>query len=194
MNCFKSKGTLFFIFALFQCFLLSACREPEGVEPLKKSMAADTVKAQRSREDYEEAIVNFKNILEKDPDNIIILISLGNAYFDLGMDEKAIETYKKALKIYPDNVSVRTDLGTAYRRTGKPDKALEEYARSLAIDPRHSISRYNTGVVLFYDKKDIQGTIKVWEELLQIDPYFVGAEELRNNLKILRDMTKSAGR
>ena len=64
-------------------------------------------------------------------------------------------------------------------------------AGSLSIDPRHSISRYNTGVVLFYDKKDIKGTIKIWEELLRMDPYFVGAEELRNNIKILKDMTSA---
>ncbi len=151
-------------------------------------MKAETLKSVRSKEDYEEAIRNFKALLEKEPDNIILLISLGNAYFDMGMDREAIEVYRKALEIYPDNVSVRTDLGTAYRRIGQPDKALEEYRKSLALDPRHSITRYNIGVVLLWDKKDIDGALKMWTDLLRVDPYFVLADELRNNIEILEQM------
>ena len=150
------------------------------------------LKAERSLEDYEEAIRNFQELLKKEPDNIVILISLGNAYFDVGRDHEAIGVYRKALEIYPKNVAVRTDLGTAYRRIKEPDKAIEEYRKSLAIDPRHSISRYNLGVVYLWDKKNIKKAIAIWQELLRIDPYFVLAEELRNNIKILNDTLAEA--
>lgn len=167
---------------------LPACGEKKAPVPKKKVGEQSLLKAERSQEDYAEAIENFQQLLEKEPGNIILLISLGNAYFDVGRDRDAIEVYLKALEIYPDNVAVRTDLGTAYRRIKEPDKAIEEYNKSIAIDPRHSISRYNLGVVYLWDRKNIKKAITIWKELLRIDPYFVLSEELKNNIKILNDI------
>ena len=185
------SNSLFLFFILI--IALSACNEREKPEIDRKEIQGDSLKSERTTADYEEAIMNFSELLSKEPDNVILLISLGNAYFDTGNDMEAIKVYKKALKIYPDNVAVRTDLGTSYRRTGQPDKALEEYRKSLSIDPRHSISRYNLGVVLLWDKKKIEEAVNVWEELLRIDPYFILAEELKNNIKLLKDMLKESG-
>ena len=173
------------------CLLSSGCQKEDKTRNEDKVVKTDTIKAERSKEDYNEAIKNYRQLLKKEPDNIILLSSLGNALFDIGRDSEAIKVYKKTLKIYPDNVAVRTDLGTAYRRIGLPDKALAEYWKSLSIDPRHSTSRYNIGVVLLWDKKNIAAAIKIWEELLRIDPYFVLAEELKGNIKVLKEMLKT---
>lgn len=189
MNLEKMKSLFLIIFLVYS---LSACEEKEKLKISETKIKADPLKSERTVTDYEEAIKNFKELLKKEPDNVILLISLGNAYFDIGHDIEAVRVYKKALQIYPDNVAVRTDLGTAYRRIGQPDKALDEYRKSLTIDPRHSISRYNMGVVLLWDKKKMEEAIAVWEELLRIDPYFVLAEELKENIKLLEDMLKEA--
>lgn len=173
------------------CLLSSGCRKEDKATNEDKVVKRDTIKAERSKEDYYEAIKNYEQLLTKEPNNIILLSALGNALFDIGKDDEAINIYQKALKIYPDNVAVRTDLGTSYRRKGKPDMALAEYRKSLSIDPRHSISRYNIGVVLLWDKKDVMAAIKIWEELLRIDPYFLLAEELRDNIKVLKEMVKT---
>lgn len=183
---------VFISVVLFTCFA-SGCDVRKKARHEEMEHKIDASEEIRSRDDYEEAIKNFRQLLESEPDNIILLISLGNAYFDTGRDKEAIEIYNKALHIYPENVSVITDLGTAYRRIGRPDKALNAYRKSLGIDFRHSITRYNLGVVLLWDKKDIDGAIKVWEELLRIDPYFVFADELKNNIEILKQMRSNAG-
>jgi tetratricopeptide (TPR) repeat protein len=186
------KTTLFLYLPLITlCLLSSGCRKADETRNEDTVVKTDTIQAERSKEDYNEAIKNYRQLLKKEPDNIILLSALGNSLFDVGRDSEAIKVYKKTLKIYPDNVAVRTDLGTAYRRIGLPDKALAEYRKSLSIDPRHSISRYNIGVVLLWDKKNIAKAIKIWEELLRIDPYFVLAEELRGNIKILKEMLKT---
>jgi len=173
---------------------LAGCKKENEIEIAKEEIKKDTLKTVRNREDYEEAIRNFRVLLKKEPDNVILLVSLGNAYFDIGMFEEAIKYYNMALGIHPENVSVRTDLGTAYRRIGLPDKALQEYKKSLSIDPRHSIARYNMGVVLLWDKKNIDGAIHIWEEVLRIDPYFVLADELKNNINTLKDMKSRGGK
>lgn len=186
------KAGIFLYLPLITLFLLSSgCRKEDKTTNEDKVVKTDTIKAERTKEDYYEAIKNYEQLLKKEPDNIILLSALGNALFDIGRDNEAIEIYKKALGIYPDNVAVRTDLGTAYRRKGKPNKALTEYRKSLSIDPRHSISRYNIGVVLLWDKKDVKAAINIWEELLRIDPYFLLAEELSGNIKVLKEMLKT---
>ena len=186
------KAAIFLCIPLISLSLLSSgCRKEDKAINEDKVVKTDTIKAERSKEDYYEAIKNYEQLLKKEPDNIILLSALGNALFDIGRDNEAIKVYKKTLEIYPDNVAVRTDLGTAYRRIGLPNKALAEYRKSLSIDPRHSISRYNIGVVLLWDKKNIETAIKIWEELLRIDPYFVLAEELRGNIKVLKEMLKT---
>ncbi len=186
------KASIFLYLPLIVlCLLSSGCRKGEKTTNEDKVVKTDTIKVERTKEDYYEAIKNYRQLLKKEPDNIILLGALGNALFDIGKDNEAIEIYKKTLGIYPDNVAVRTDLGTAYRRKGKPNKALIEYRKSLSIDPRHSISRYNIGVVQLWDKKNIKAAIKIWEELLRIDPYFVLAEELRGNIKVLKEMLKT---
>jgi len=186
------KGTLFLCIPLISLSLLSSgCGKEDRAINEDKVVKRDTIKAERSKEDYSEAIKNYEQLLKKEPDNIILLSALGNALFDIGRDSEAINIYKKTLEIYPNNVAVRTDLGTAYRRIGLTNKALAEYRKSLSIDPRHSISRYNIGVVLLWDIKNIEGAIEVWEELLRIDPYFVLAKELRGNIKILKEMLRT---
>jgi tetratricopeptide (TPR) repeat protein len=174
--------------ALAVIFVLGSCKEEISIKAPEEVVKADTLKTARSKEDYDEAISNYKELLEKEPDNLIVLISLGDAYFDMGMNTEAIKVYSRALSIYPDNVTVRTDLGTAYRRIGDSDRALEEYLKSLEADPRNSTTRYNIGVVLLWDKKDVAGAIKVWKELLRIDPYFVLADEVKHNIRALEKM------
>ena len=160
---------------------------------LQKKVRAELIKTVRSKEDHEESIRNFKALLEKEPNNLVVLVSIANAYFDMQMDIEAIHYYLKSLRIYPDNVTVRTDLGTAYRRIGQPDNALHQYHESLKVDPRHSTTRYNIGVVLLWDKKDVEGAIQVWKQLLRIDPYFILADEVRSNIRVLEKVDKEHG-
>lgn len=185
------RKQLFFLFIYFLC---TGCKEQDVNFAQKKDLKPDLLRITRSITDYEEAIENYKSLLAKEPDNIIVAILLGDAYFDIERNEEAIYYYQKALSTYPGNIKVRTDLGTAYRRIGQPNKALEQYYKSLEIDPRDSTTRYNIGVVLLWDKKDPAAAVKTWQELLRIDPYFLLADELRENIRTLEKMKESGHR
>lgn len=192
VNHLKNCLIILTTFGLFSIFSVG-CQEKEKHTEETKETVVEPLKTVRTKADNEEAIKNFQALIKKDPNNVILLISLGNAYFEMKMDRKAIVVYNRALKIYPGNVSLRTDLGTCYRRLGQPDKALNEYRKSLVINPRHSVTRYNMGVVLLTDKNDVKGAIAAWQELLRMDPYFIMAEEIRKNImkykniKVLKD-------
>ena len=115
-------------------------------------------------------ILALERELAANPNNEVALVELGHAYFDTDQPLKAIESYNKALTINPNNSFVWTDLGVMYRRSGQPQKALESFDKAIALEPSQEQARFNKGVVLMYDLNDAQAALKVWEELLSINP------------------------
>ncbi len=104
------------------------------------------------------------------PGNLEAWVELGNSYFDTDQYEKAINAYRKALEIKPDNANIWTDLGVMYRRNGNPQEAIKAFDKAIEADPKHEVSRMNKGIVLLHDLQDVDGAIKAWEGLLEINP------------------------
>ena len=115
-------------------------------------------------------ILSLEQEVAVNPSNIDAWTQLGNVYFDTGSFAKAIRAYEKSIELSPNNPNVLTDLGVMYRRNGQPGKAVDAFDRAIAIDPNHEQSRFNKGIVLRYDMNDREGAVKVWEELLRINP------------------------
>ena len=67
-------------------------------------------------------------------------------------------------------MNVSTDLGVCYYYTNQPDKALEQFEHSLKLDPKHAKTLLNVGVVRAFGKQDLDGALKVWEQVIQIAP------------------------
>ena len=110
---------------------------------------------------------------QANPANANTWIELGNAYFDTDQHEKSIQAYRRALEINPNNANVWTDMGVMYRRSGNPQEAIKSFDKAAEVDPKHEISRMNKGIVLLHDMNDMDGAIKAWEELLEINPVAV---------------------
>jgi len=109
------------------------------------------------------------------PDDVEAWVQLGNLYFDTDNFAKAIPAYEKSLELNPKNPNVLTDLGVMYRRNGQPKEAVKVFDRAIQADPRHETSRFNKGVVLMHDLKDVEGAIKAWEGLIEINPLAVSS-------------------
>jgi tetratricopeptide (TPR) repeat protein len=118
----------------------------------------------------DEKIRIAESILEKNPNNVLVLIDLGNTCFDAGLYQEAIEAYSRALSIEPRNADVRNDLGIMHREMGQYDKAVEAFRQASLDDPLHARSRFNLGIVLAFDMKDDHGAIEAWEEFLALEP------------------------
>jgi cytochrome c-type biogenesis protein CcmH/NrfG len=104
------------------------------------------------------------------PGNLEAWIELGNSYFDTNQYEKSIGAYREALEINPDNANVWTDMGVMYRRNGNPQEAINAFDKAIEADPKHEVSRMNKGIVLLHDLQDVEGALKAWEGLLEINP------------------------
>jgi len=106
------------------------------------------------------------------PDDADAWTALGNAYFDTGQNALAVDAYSKSLEIDPGNPDVWTDRGIMYRRLGNPEQAILDFEMAASIDPRHPMSRFNKGIVSYYDLDDPEAARAAFEEVLRIDPDF----------------------
>jgi cytochrome c-type biogenesis protein CcmH/NrfG len=136
----------------------AALSQPAGGNPAAAAQAA--------------RITALENEVKINPENKLAWVELGNLYFDADLTDGAIRAYNAFLKLEPGNANVWTDLGVMYRRSRQEVKALGAFEQAIRLDPRHEQSRFNKGVVLFYDMKDNAAARKAWEELTAINPLF----------------------
>jgi tetratricopeptide (TPR) repeat protein len=134
-------------------------------EPHQHSINKQDIQAEMTAK-----ILKLEKLTSEKPDDAGAWAELGNSYFDIGKHEKAIMAYQKSLVLNPKNAEALTDMGVMYRRTGKPLEAVKVFDKAIAIDPRAEIARFNKGIVLMHDLNDAEGAIKVWKELVEINP------------------------
>jgi len=149
------------MFGVFQSDTADVPGRPSP-SPVSPAKAPDTGKA--------SMIAALEKETKSNPGNLEAWIELGNSYFDTDQYEKSIQAYRKALEINPDNANVWTDLGVMYRRNGNPQEAINAFNRAIEVDPKHEASRMNKGIVLLHDLQDVDGAIKAWEGLLEVNP------------------------
>lgn len=93
-----------------------------------------------------EAVTILHRAYAKEPNDLDVAITLGNAYFDIGYFEKsnrelaeARKYYEQVLRARPDNVEIRTDRGLTFYLQDPPemDAAIADFELSLKRDPGH---------------------------------------------------------
>jgi tetratricopeptide (TPR) repeat protein len=139
---------------------VSAKQIPAPTNPTRPDVSTDTA----------VEMLKLEKITSQNPDDESAWVELGNLYFDSSNYQKAIEAYNKSLALNPNNANVITDLGIMYRRSGQPDEAVKTFDKAIKVEPKHETARFNKGIVLMHDLKDIEGAIKAWEELIALNP------------------------
>ena len=157
------------VFTVYKSGPDSAVRTPPQPQPVTQKQEAPT----RNRtipEAKAQTIFNLETEVTENPGNFTAWIKLGNRYFDTNQPEKAIKAYNKSLELNPNNADVWTDLGVMCRRAGRHHDAISAFERAISVDPDHQQSRFNKGIILFNDLKEVDNAVKVWQELLEIAP------------------------
>ncbi|MDR0466454.1 MAG: tetratricopeptide repeat protein, partial [Deltaproteobacteria bacterium] len=115
-------------------------------------------------------IRELEEAVGKNPQNLPAWIQLGNQYFDGNKPREAIRAYEHALSIQADNPDVLTDMGIMHRQLGEFEQAAKIFTQASRINPLHEQSRFNLGVVLFFDLNRKDEARKVWRALVGINP------------------------
>jgi cytochrome c-type biogenesis protein CcmH/NrfG len=183
MVTFLALAVGFFAGVVFAVFK-SDSRAPIQTVPSQSAAPAAT---------ESDRIAVFEHKTQANPADAAAWTELGNAYFDSNQFEKAISAYKKSLEIAPNNADVWTDMGIMYRRSSKPEEAIKAFDQAIAVDPKHEVSRFNKGIVLLHDLKDINGAIEAWEGLLEVNPIAMAPSGISIDQMVMQLKKQQAG-
>jgi len=166
------KGRLVSYFIIFICGFLAGIvfTVYKGDSLLSTHATVATDQAQQQNDETAQAILNLEAEVTAHPDDYQSWVRLGHLYYDSNQPEKAIGAYSKSLQLHEGDANLLTDLGVMYRRTKQPENAIEYFDKAIKKEPAHLASRFNKGIVQYYDLHDPKGAIASWEGILKIDP------------------------
>jgi len=130
-------------------------------------------------------ILELEKKVASNPDDGEAWNELGHLYLNDHQPKQGIRAFKKVLDLNPNNAHAWTDLGTMYRQNKQPAEAVAAFDKAIEIEPRSEESFYRKAAVLMQDLNDAQGAVKVWEQLLKVNP----SAMLRNG-QSLREMVE----
>jgi Flp pilus assembly protein TadD len=87
--------------------------------------------------DFENALVQYRAVLEVNELNPEAHNNLGLLYQDKGLFEEAIREFRRATFIDPKYITAHNNLGVALLRSGNVDAAVLEFKSIAAIEPRN---------------------------------------------------------
>jgi predicted Zn-dependent protease len=79
----------------------------------------------------------FKQMIESDPSNIMVLFGLANEYQKVGDWQNTIATLEDYLAKADDEGNAYGMLAKAYEQTGEREKAIETYKKGIEVSLAH---------------------------------------------------------
>lgn len=89
--------------------------------------------------DYNNAILEYKEILSKKPNDPTALTGTGIAHYARGDFDQALEYLQKAKKANPQYIDSYIYLGMTYEQLGRYQDAMTEYNNCLALKPDSAV-------------------------------------------------------
>jgi Tfp pilus assembly protein PilF len=126
---------------------LSAARGPNGATVTMGEDHFRRAMMYQRLGDFENALVGYKQVLQRDELNVEAHNNLGVLYRDKGLLEDAIEHFQRAIAINPAYARGRNNLGVVYLNHRKFEMAASQFHAALAIDPKNVESMVNLSTV-----------------------------------------------
>ena len=158
----RKREILLVIVALFLIFTISTLLKTPLFKSSKKfNSAFELEKAVElfNKNEFSESSIQYKKILQEEPDNYLATLGLAESYRKLGLTEQAIERYNDSLKSNYYDFRVFLGLGNAYFDLGDYEKSLFYFEKAYQIKPNKQVLlgliavlnrlvRYNQSIIL----------------------------------------------
>ena len=119
----------------------------------------------RSQGRNQENIDKYKELLEKDPDNVRWWNLLVSAY-DVNY-EKALEMVEKGLEKFPSDAGLLYRYAEICKGQKKYDEAEDYFKKSIEQNPDYGSNYYNMAF-MYQDMKKYKEAIWAWEEVIKL--------------------------
>lgn len=81
-----------------------------------------------------QAVVLLREVLEKDPDNVLALYNLGLLSLQSNQFDRAVQRFEKLIAVDSTNLEGQFYLGVAYFESGNRDRALAQFLKVQEMD------------------------------------------------------------
>ena len=126
-----------------------------------------------------KVLSGYKNALETDPKNPVLLACLGHFYQRITDYNKAIVLIDKALEIDADYMFALENKAQILHQMGRYEDAVDVCYRMLKIDSKYVPALVETASIS-YDLKDYDMAFKLIDKALRIEPHNKDAIDARN--------------
>jgi len=79
----------------------------------------------------------FKQMLDSDPDNTMVMFGLAKEYEKTGQNDEVIKVLESYLAKADDEGNAYGMLAQAYNKSGMPEKAAENYRKGIEVSMSH---------------------------------------------------------
>ena len=154
-------------------------------------------------EEYREAFELFEKkefnaardiilkLLNKAPNNIHLLTSLGIIYFNLNQFEKSADCYKKIIVLNDKNAQAQYSLGVCYQNLDNNELALRQYKKAIELNPEY-IDAFNNLGLLYSSLKNYDEAEKCFNAALKHNSKYFNSIINLGTIKLHKDDFNSA--
>jgi tetratricopeptide (TPR) repeat protein len=145
-------------------------KQKQLIGEVKQSFDAGLAFSQQGK--YEEAVVEFKKALEKDPEQAYVHGNLAEALAKLNKQEEALAEYQKAIALKADDAAMYTNMGVLLGKMGKQEESQEAFKKAASLNPGSAAQNfYNLGATMVNSGK-VAEAAEAFKQALVSDPNF----------------------
>jgi len=122
-----------------------------------------------ARNDWPEAVRQFREAARLGPDLPVVRLNLGLALNRTGAARAALEQLTEAVRLDPRLAAAHFAMGTLYERSGRDREAMERYALAATQDPNHAESYLRLADTLRRTDR-IEASLAPYRRALELQP------------------------
>ncbi|MCK5599025.1 tetratricopeptide repeat protein [bacterium] len=112
------------------------------------------VKLYSTKQEWPEAIKYCKMLIENDPKDVAIYLTLSDIYVRLARYKEAASTIRKVYDFEPNNTSAKLIEGDILKKQGSYEAAVKVYKAAAAADKKLALKAYKSIATIYATKLD----------------------------------------
>ncbi|MCT7968070.1 tetratricopeptide repeat protein [Laspinema sp. D1] len=155
---------------------------------LTVSQCLEMAQKQCETGNFAQAQTLCREILHREPENLLALNLLGTIASQEGDNLGAIAWYQQAVKVHPNVPEFHYNLANSLKLEGQQAEAIAHYCQAIILRPNYTKACYNLGN-LHLKRGEIQEAIAQYQQAIALDPQDLQIQtNLGNALKEAGDL------